>query len=58
MSLYGYEYKKAECWRTGAFKLWVVEKTPDSPLDYKEIKLVHPKGNKPWIFIGSTDVDA
>ena len=22
VSLYGYEYKKAECWRTGAFKLW------------------------------------
>ena len=22
MSLYGCEYKKVECWRTGAFKLW------------------------------------
>ena len=29
-----------------------------SPLDYKEIKPVNPKGNKPWIFIGRTDAEA
>ena len=29
-----------------------LEKTPESPLDCKEIKPVHPKGNQPWIFIG------
>ena len=29
-----------------------------SPLDCKEIKLVHPKGNQPWIFIGRTDAEA
>ena len=28
------------------------------PLDSKEIKPVHPKGNKPWIFIGKTDAEA
>ena len=33
----------------------VLEKTLESPLDNKEIKLVNPKGNQPWIFIGRTD---
>ena len=37
--------KKAECRRIDAFKLWCW--TLESPLDSKEIKLVHPKGNKP-----------
>ena len=36
----------------------VLEKTLQSPLDWKEIQLVHPKGNQPWIFIGSTDAKA
>ena len=34
------------------------EKTLESPLDSKEIQLVHPKGNQPWIFIGRSDVGA
>ena len=29
-----------------------------SPLDYKEIQPVHPKGNQSWIFIGRTDAEA
>ena len=33
----------------------VLEKTLESPLDCKEIKLVNPKGNQSWIFIGRTD---
>ena len=36
----------------------VLEKTLESPLDYKEIKPVHPKGNQYWIFIGRTDAKA
>ena len=36
----------------------VLEKTLESPLDFKEIKPVHPKGNKFWIFIGGTDAEA
>ena len=36
----------------------VLEKTPESPLDYKEIKPVNPKGNQPWICIGKTDAEA
>ena len=30
----------------------------ESPLDCKEIQLVHPKGDQPWIFIGRTDAKA
>ena len=30
----------------------------ESPLDYKEIRLVHPKGNQSWVFIGRTDAEA
>ena len=29
----------------------VLEKTLESPLDYKEIQPVHPKGNQSWIFL-------
>ena len=36
----------------------VLEKTPKSPLDCKEIQLVHPKGNQSSIFIGKTDAKA
>ena len=38
---------------------WTVllEKTLESPLDSKEIQLVNPKGNQPWIFIGRTDAE-
>ena len=35
----------------------VLERTPESPLDSKEIKPVNPKGNQSWIFIGSTDAE-
>ena len=36
----------------------VLEKTLESLLDSKEIQLVNPKGNQPWIFIGRTDAEA
>ena len=36
----------------------VLEKTPESPLDCKEIKPVYPKGNQSWIFIGRTEAEA
>ena len=37
----------------------VLEKTFESPLDYKEIKPVNPKGNHPLvIFIGRADAEA
>ena len=36
----------------------VLEKTLESPLDCKEIQLVHPKGDQPWVCIGRTDAEA
>ena len=36
----------------------VLEKTPESPLDSKEIKPVNLKGDQPWIFTGRTDIEA
>ena len=32
----------------------MLEKTPKSPLDYKEIKPVHSQGDQSWVFIGRT----
>ena len=40
------------------FRIMVLEKTLESPLDCKEIKSVNPKGNQHWIFIGRTDAEA
>ena len=47
---------------TWALKNWcletvVLEKTLASPLDCKEIKPVHPKGDQSWIFTGRTDAE-
>ena len=36
----------------------VLEKTLESPLDCKEIKPVHPKGDQSWVFIGRTAFEA
>jgi len=36
----------------------VLEKILESLLDSKEIKLVNPKGNQPWILTGRTDAKA
>ena len=47
--MYGCEswiIKKAEHQRIDAFELWVLEKTLESPLDFKEIQQVNPKGNQ------------
>ena len=47
------DYK--ESWALKNWCLWtvVLEKSLESPLDSKEIKPVHPKGNQSWIFIGT-----
>ena len=51
--------KKTEQGRIDAFKLWWWRRrTLESPLDCKEIQLVHPKGDQSGVFIGRTDVEA
>ena len=48
-----------ESWVPKNWCFWtvVLEKTLESPLDYKEIKPANPKGNQFWIFIGRTDAE-
>ena len=36
----------------------VLEKTLESPLDCKEIQLVHSEGDQPWDFFGRNDAKA
>ena len=58
--MYGCEswtIKKAEP-KNWCFWTVVLEKTLESPLDCKEIQLVHAKGNQSWVLIGRTDVEA
>ena len=58
--MYGCEswaIKKAECRRIDAFELWCWRRLL-SPLDYKEIQPIHPKGDQSWVFIARTDVEA
>ena len=34
----------------------MLKKTPESPLDCKEIQPVHPKGDQSWVFIGRAEL--
>ena len=52
------DYKESLEQKNWCFWTVVLEKTLESSLDCKEIKLVHPKGNQSWIFIGRTDAKA
>ena len=49
-----------ESWAPKNWCFWtvVLEKTLESPLDCKEIQLVHPKGDQFWVFFGKTDTKA
>ena len=50
------DYK--ESWAPKNWYFWtvVLEKTVESPLDFKEIQPIHPKGDQSWVFIGGTMV--
>ena len=52
------DYKESWALKNWCFWTVVLEKTLESPLDCKEIQPVHPKGDKSWVFIGRTDVEA
>ena len=51
-------YKEGWTLKNWCFRIVVLEKTLESPLDCQEIKPVNPKGNKPRIVIGRIDVEA
>ena len=40
------------------FRIVVLEKTLENPLDCREITPVNPKGNQPWILIGRANAEA
>ena len=48
----GWELKNCCFWTM------VLEKTLESPLDYKEIHPVHSEGDQPWVFFGRNDAKA
>jgi len=52
------DYKESWAPKNWCFWTVVLEKTLESPLDCKDIKPVHPKGNQSWLFIGRTDAEA
>ena len=55
-----WELDQKEGWVPKNWCFWtvVLEKTLESPLEYKEIQPVHPKGDRSWMFIGRTDAEA
>ena len=52
------DYKESWVLKNWCFWTVVLEKTLESPLDYKDIQPVHSKGDQPWVFIGRTDAEA
>ena len=55
-----WELEHKESWMPKNWCFWtvVLEKILKNPLDCREIKPVHPKGIRSWIFIGRTDAEA
>ena len=52
------DYKESWAMKNLCFWTVVLGKTPESPLDSKEIQPVPPKGIQSWIFIWRTDAEA
>ena len=58
IQLWVLDCKKGRMPKNWCLQTVVLEKTPESPLDGKEIKPVNLKGDQPWIFTGKTDAKA
>ena len=58
MQIRDLDHKEGWVQKNWCFQAVVWEKTPESPLNSKEIQRVNPKGNQPWKFIGRTDAEA
>ena len=52
------DHKEGWARKTWCFRTVVLEKTLESSLDSKEVKLVNLRENQLWIFIGRTDAEA
>ena len=65
---YGFSSSHVQMWELDHKEGWVpknwcfwtvvLEKSLESPLDIRELKLVNPKGNQTWVFIGRTNTEA
>ena len=51
------DHKESWVLKNWCFKIVVLVKALESPLDSKEIKALNPKRNQPWIFIERTDFE-
>ena len=51
------DYKESWAAKNWCFWTMVLEKTLESPLEFKEIQPVHPK-DQSWVFFGRTDAEA
>ena len=56
-SLQMLDYKESWTLKNWCFWTVVLKKSPESPLDCKEIKPVNPKANQSWIFFGRTHTE-
>ena len=52
------DHKEGWALKSWCFRIVVLEKILESPLDCKEIQTVHPKGDQSWIFTERTDAEA
>ena len=55
--LWELDHKEGRTPKNWCLRTVVLEKTPKSPMDCKEIKLVKLKGHQPWIHVGKTDAE-
>ena len=56
--LWELDHKEGRTPKNWCLQTVVLEKTPESSMDIKEIKPVNLKGNQPWTLIGRIDVEA
>ena len=52
------DHKEGWVLKNWCFLIVQLEKILESPLDWKEVKPVNPKGNQLWLFTGRTDAEA
>ena len=58
VQMWEFDHKEVRVLKNWCFQTVMLEKTLESSLDSKEIKLVNPKGNQPWTLIRRTDAKA
>ena len=52
------DHKESWVLKNWCFRTVLLEKTLESPLDWRWIKLVNPEGNQPWIYFGRIGAEA